>query len=509
MGNTELHKKNRVHRVVFLLLLSIGQQGKVYAFDWIFRPTLTLREVLSDNIRQNDTDKKNALVTEVSPGFSLRSISSVNTFNLNYRLQSLYNAGGDGGLDINHQLALNSKYQLVRNRLYIDTQSSISQQNTSNRRIVSDNLAGRGSTTVTTFSISPYWTPHFKDYANGLVRVRYNRVSTSGGQSNLSDTNTYSQQVRLNSGRHFSRVQWFIDFNNQQNQRSNGEDVNFQSSTAQVSVFFTRFWSGFFRVGNENNQFQTTTDSNKNGIFYTAGMQWRPSLRFSVQAGYGNNKFVTVNIMPIRRITWRTTYSNNDIGTNRGSRWQSSLRYYTRRSNWVFRYSEDTVTTQQVLLGQQATLLQAGNQNNNNVVLFRRDLPSLTNEVFVNKRADLSVSFRTGRSNLNFNAYRSRRIFQVSQNTETVLGGSVGWNWNFSRRSQSNIRLLWQQTDGQDGTSDKRFEGVLGITRNIVNFVGSRRVNGRVEYRYVNQQSDLANNQFTENRISASLFMQF
>ncbi len=507
MGNTELQKRRSIQTIVFLLL-AIVVQGKVYAFDWIFRPTLTLREVLSDNIRQDDSDKKTALVTEVSPGFSLGSISSINTFNLNYRLQNLYNAGGDGGFDVNHQLSLNSKYQLVRNRLYIDTQSSISQQNTSNRRIVSDNLAGRGSTTVTTFSISPYWTPHFKDYVNGLVRVSYNRVSTTGGQSSLSDTNSYSQHIRLNSGRHFSRVQWFVDFNNQQNQRSDSEDVDFQSSTAQVNVFFTRFWSGFFRVGHQSNQFQTTTDTNKNGVFYTAGMQWQPSLRFSIQAGYGNNKFVTVNIMPMRRITWSTTYSNNDIGTNRGDRWQSSLRYYTRRSNWVFRYSEDTVTTQQILLGQQATLLQAGN-NNNNVVLFRRDLPSLTDEVFVNKRADLSVSFRTGRSNLNFNAYRSRRTYQVSQSSETVFGASAGWNWSFSRRSQSNIRLLWQQTDGQDGTSDKRFEGILGVTRNIVNFAGSKQVNGRVEYRYVNQQSDLANNQFTENRISASLFMQF
>ena len=506
MGNTELQNKRLIQKIVFFLL-GVCAQGEVQAFDWIFRPTLTLREVLSDNIRQDDTDKKTALVTEVSPGFSLRTISTINTFRLNYRLQNLYNAGGDGGLDVNHQLSLNSKYQLVRNRLYIDTRSSISQQNTSNRRIVSDNLAGRGSTTVTTFSISPYWTPHFKSYANGLFRVTYNRVSTNGSQSNLSDTNSYSQHIRLNSGRFFSRVQWFVDFNNQQNQRSNAADANFQSSTAQVSIFFTRFLSGFIRVGHQSNQFQSTTDSNKNGIFYTAGMQWRPSLRFSVQAGYGNNKFVTVNIMPMRRITWSTTYSNNDIGTNRGSRWQSSLRYYTRRSNWSFRYSENTVTTQQILLGQQVTLLQNG--NNNNITLFRRDLPSLTDEVFVNKRADLSVSFRTGRSRLNFNAYRSRRTFQVSQNNETVFGGSAGWNWNFSRRSQSNIRLLWQQTDGRDGTSDKRFEGVLGITRNIVNFAESKRVNGRVEYRYVNQQSDLANNQFTENRISASLSMQF
>jgi len=239
-------------------------------------------------------------------------------------------------------------------------------------------------------------------------------------------------------------------------------------------------------------------------------LQWRPSMRFNVQAGYGNNKFVTVNIMPMRRITWSTTYSNNDVGTNRGSRWQSSLRYYTRRSNWLFRYSENTITTQQILLGQQVTILQAGNTNNNLPSTVRRfDLPTLTNEVFINKRADLSVSFRTGRSRFNFNGYRSRRTFQVSQNNEDVYGGSASWNWNFSRRSRSNIRLLWQKTNGQTGFSNQRLDAIIGITRNIVNFAGSKRVNGLVEYRYAEQSSNSASNQFTENRISASINMQF
>lgn len=497
-------------RQKFLFLLLIGIQGQAVAFDWVLRPRLTAREVFSDNIRQDNTNKKTAWVTEISPGFSLRSTSTINTFNMNYRMQNLYNAGGDGGLNVNHQLAFNSKYRVVRNRLYINTRSSISQQNTSNQRLVSDNLTGRNTTTVSTFSISPYWTPHFKRYANGIVRVTYNRVSTSGGQSNISDTNTYSQHIRLNSGRYFSRVQWYVDFNNQQNQNSNGPNVNFQQSTAQVRTFFTRKLSGFVRVGHQNNQFQSTTNSNKNGLYYTAGLQWRPSMRFNVQAGYGNNKFVTVNIMPMRRITWSTTYSNNDIGTNRGSRWQSSLRYYTRRSNWLFRYSENTVTTQQILLGQQATILQAGNTNNNLPSTVRRfDLPTLTNEVFINKRADLSVSFRTGRSRFNFNGYRSRRTFQVSQNNEDVYGGSASWSWNFSRRSRSNIRLLWQKTNGQTGFSNQRYDATIGITRNIVNFAGSKRVNGLVEYRYAEQSSNSASNQFTENRISASINMQF
>jgi len=489
----------------FSFLFISGASFQVFAADWIFRPNLTVREVFSDNIRQDANNKKSALVTEVDPGFNLRTISTINTFNMRYRMQNLYNAGGNSNIDINHQLALNSKYRLIRNRVYVDTQSSISQQNTSNRRIASDNLTGGSNTTVTTFSISPYWTPHFKGFATGLVRVSYDRVSTTGGQSSLSDTNTYRQQIQLNSGHDFSRFTWSVSFNNQQSQRSNGNDVNFQSSQIVLRTYFTRRLSGFIQAGQESNDFQSTTNSNKNGIYYTAGLQWRPSMRFSVQAGYGNNKFVTVNISPIRRITWSTTYSNNDIGTNRGSRWQTSFRYYTRRSNWLFTYSENTVTTQQILLGQQAVVA----QNNTGLNGFRPDLPSLTDEVFINKRADLSYSFTTGKSNINLNGYRSRRTYQVSQNNEDVYGASASWNWNFSQRSRSILRMLWQTTEGQDGTSDQRFEGSFGLSRNIANFAGSRSVYGSVQYRFINQQSDLANNEFLENRISASISMRF
>ncbi|WP_305908433.1 TIGR03016 family PEP-CTERM system-associated outer membrane protein [Methylomarinum sp. Ch1-1] len=526
---------------VFLFAVSSQQ---VFAVNWVIRPTLNVEEVYSDNINLSSDDERSALVTEVSPGVSLRTNSSVNTFDLNYRMQNLYNAGGNSGLNTNNQLQYNSRYQLLRNSLYLDSSSTISQQNVSNRNIASDNITGGGnSTTVNTLSISPYWRPHLQSFADGEVRVGYDRVSTSGGQSALSSTNTYSQNIRLNSGRDFSRFTWFVAFNNQEQNNSDGDDVQFQNSSAELRTYFDREWSVFIRGGHSENRFQTTTDSNRNGFFYTAGAQWRPSARFSVQAGYGNNAFVTVNIRPIRRINWSTTYSNNDIGTNTGDRWQSSLRYNTRRSVWTFNYSEDTFTTQQILLQQQTgtfadlfgisysdflnqttgastaerlsqflgipvenvsePLVNAVDNGLNNLT-FAADLPTLTDEVFISKRADLSVVFSTGKSVFNLSGYRERREFEVSQNQEDILGFSGSWNWNFARRTSSNIRFLWQSTEGFDATEDRRFEATVGVTRNLFSYL-----NGRVEYRYLTQQSDLSDNEFSENRISASLSMRF
>jgi hypothetical protein len=506
MASIDIITRSLTNTLLLVLALSIANEA--LAINWIIRPSLNVEEIYSDNINQDANNQRGALVTEVSPSVSIRSTSSINSFDLNYRMQNLYNAGGNSGVDINNQLQMNSKYQFVRNSLYLDSSSSISQQNVSNRRIASDNITGNSNnSTVTTFSISPYWTPHFKSFADGVVRATYNRVATSGGNNSLSDTNTLSQNIRLNSGRDFSRFTWSLAFNNSEQFRNDGENVKFQDSSAQIRTFWNRELSAFLRVGHSKNQFQTTTDTNNNGFFYTAGAQWRPSARFSVEAGYGNNAFVTVNISPIRRITWSTTYSNNDVGTNTGDRWQSSLSYNTRRSIWTFNYSEDTVTTQQRLLEQQIF----NNQNDFGEDIldpeaenFAPNLPNLTDEVFVTKRADLSVSFRTGKSNFNLNGYQEKREFEQSQNSEDVYGVSGSWGWNFTRRTNSNIRLLWQTTEGQNATADERFEALISITRNIHNYL-----NGKVEYRFTDQSSDLADNGFTENRISASLNIRF
>ncbi len=497
---------------ILMLFFFLLHGTNANAINWYFRPSLTIEETYSDNINQDNDNGGSALVTEVSPGFTLSSRSSVNQIDLNYRMQNLYNAGGDSKLRIHNQLQFNSHFELLRKSLYLDADSTISQQNISNRNIVSDNLSNSNSNSnVMTFNISPYWTPHFKEYADGEVRVGYNRVVADDTAANLSNSHSLNQSIRLNSGRFFKRINWNVSFENREQRNSTDDNIQFQNSQAEIrTFFFNRDLNVFARIGHSENNFETNISSSRNGFSYTFGGLWRPSQRFSLQAGYGNNVFVTVNISPHRRLNWSTTYFNNDIGLNNGERWQTSINYDSRNSIWSFNYSENTVTAQQVLLEQQVFTLvdQFGetilNPLTGQPLLFARDLPTLTDEVFITKRADLSVSFRTGKSFFTLNGYRERREFQESLNHEDVYGANTSWNWNFERRTSSNTRLLWQATEGQDSTKDQRFEASLGVTHNI-----SRYLNGRLQYRFINQQSDLAQNEFTENRVSFSLTVRY
>ncbi len=498
-----------IQRLFFVICLLFPWSA--YAFNWTVNPTLNLEQTYSDNINQaQGNEKSSALVTELSPGISIQGRSSRSRLDLNYRMQTLYNAGGSSGVDINNQLTYTSHYELFKDRFFIDSSSSISQQNNSNRDLATDNLTNSSNdSTISTFSFSPSWTPHFKNYLDAVVSFDYHRVSTLEGESALSDSNSFNQNITLTSGRAFGRFSWSANFNNRQESREGGEDVKFQSSSFSLSTFlFNRKFNAFVNLGHSENDFNSNSQSNQNGFFYTFGASWRPSERFSVEAGYGNNIFVTVNVMPIRRINWSLTYRNNDIGTNVGDTWESTLDYYTRHSKWRFTYAEDTVSTQELirLTGQELVRRIIFQDININNIFFDRfgNITELTDEVFITKTANLSYSYSKGKSEFSVNGFYIDRDFEESLEDEKVYGFSGSWNWTYSQRTSTRLGASWQTTDRQDNIQDDRFDLSLRLSRNI-----SRYVDANINYRFITELSDDPSDEFTENRVTAGLSMRF
>ena len=298
---------------------------EVYALSWTATPTLQAQEIYSDNIQLRSNNKQSAFVTSVNPGISITGQSPRSNVNFSYRLQTLYNAGGNNGLNIFNQLQSNSRTTFIPNKLFLNSNTSISQQNINNNLIGASNVNGSGnSSNVYTFGLSPSWTPRFGNYANGALRVNFNTIATDAGSSSnnglntLSDSVNLAETISLNSGSYFERVNWNLAFNNNENYRVNSPSVKFQTSNARVGIPINSYFNVFAQGGYSKNDFQSTTGSNNSGFFWTAGGQWRPSQRFNVTAGAGNNSFVSVYISPIQRLNWTTSYSDNSVGTNLG-----------------------------------------------------------------------------------------------------------------------------------------------------------------------------------------------
>lgn len=486
-----------------------------YASDWRFTPSFAASETYSDNIGLDlKGNEKGAFVTEVTPGISIRNKSARNKLNLDYRVQNLLNAGGNGEFDSFHQLQFDSNSEILRNSIFLDLNSSIGQQNINNRISANDNFSGTNNRTdVINYSISPYWTPNFNGYANGEVRFKYSNLLLNNNLASDSENLDYS--VRLNSGRKFSLFSWFIDHNRSDQNRENDDDVVFQDSLAEMRWHINRHFNVFTQIGYVDNKFQQTTNRSENGLFYSFGGRWRPNQRFSLEGAYGNNSFVTLDIMPTRRMHWITTYRNNDKGINTGDIWESSLEYNTKRSIWKASYLEETTTIQNELsrLRGFTDLDEFGNPIFNSVVngVLPSDttLPTFNNEVLFTKKGEVSVAYNTGRSYVSMRAFSARTTFQTSQEINNIIGTEGFLDWRFTRRNTLFIRPNWQQIT-RDDSKDKRWNVSVGFMRRIPISIGRKgRLNAKVEYQYINQQSNVVDNEFIENRITANLLLTY
>ena len=89
------------------LLLVLLYTTTVLAGDWDITPRISVAEIYSDNINLDDNDKEYDLVTEITPGISLRGEGARLRADLDYQMQNtifLKNSDGNGTF---HQLNAN------------------------------------------------------------------------------------------------------------------------------------------------------------------------------------------------------------------------------------------------------------------------------------------------------------------------------------------------------------------------------------------------------------------
>jgi len=543
-----------------------------YALSWTINRTVQAQEIYSDNIALSPSGReRSAFVESISPGVAITGQSGLTSMSLNYRMQNLYNAGGNNSLSIYNQLQSTSHNTFIPNKLFLDTNSSISQQYINNNQIGADNINGsNNSTNVYTFGISPYWTPRFDNLANGSFRVNANTVATGANASSTSNSNlapisnsfNLAETMSLTSGAYFQRVNWNLGFNNNENYVANGKNVSYQNSNARISVPINAYFNVFAQGGYSNNNYQSTSGATNTGAYYTAGGQWTPSQFFSLTVGGGNNSFVTVFISPMPRLTWTTTYSDNAVGTsfgqpsvgtnfgqpsvgtnfgqssvgtnfgqssvgtagltpgvngsgNSGQNWQTALRYQAPRSTWTLTHNNTTTTSQQILAANQIFANQQANLGPNQ---FITNNPILTNDVIVTKTWNASVSFNAGKSTLSLNAYDQDYVYQTGiGNDQKVIGVGGAWNWPFASKTSVYIRPQWQKTTSQGlGTANNSqyYTVSIGLTQAITS-----QLNGVLELRHMSQTSGVNNvnninnglptNSYQENRATATLSMRF
>ena len=446
--------------------------------EWTVTPRLTIREVYTDNVTLAPPgEEKSDFVTDVNPSILARGEGRRVNVNLVYSPQAIIRTR-DNTSDINHRLQADAAAELIKERIFFDFRSTVAQTNLTNTgRQTVDNISSTGNRVDTfTYSLSPYVRQRLGPFADALLRYTYDEVINSG---DAFDSRSQSVDISITSGAEFTRFNWSTEYNRTHIENRDGgnqADVEFEKVEGTLRYRFNRQFSVFASGGVEDNEFESLQKND--GPFWGAGATWTPTSRTTFESSYGERffgEFLTV-----------------------------SMRHRARRSIWSVNFDEDVTTTREIQL--ERVLIPFLDPFGNPIpdplsgepTGISIDTPTLTDEVIVRQRFEASVALEGRRTTVSLGGFHEDREFQRSGDTETARGVNATVSRQLSSRTSLNVLGGWQATDFQDGVrEDTRWFSAVDIRRRF-----GRSVDGRLEYRRDEQDSNDAVNDFVEDRKS-------
>ncbi len=477
----------------------------VQSADWDGTARLGLSEIYSDNIRLSVTDEEHESITTITPGFSLTGQGARLRLGLDYSMQNAFYAHNSAQNHTSHQLRANEQAELIKDLFYFDSNASISQQLISPGDSFSqDNLSLSGERSdVVTLQVEPYLKRALGSYVVAELRYSHGWVDYDSGAASNSESSAAS--AYLANGHASTHLNWRLGYRQQKDIRDTGPDSERRSSDGMVRYSITNAFSLVGYAGREENDIQTSRSS-ADGTYWSAGFNWAPGPKLSLEATTGENfDQARLNWNPLSRTSVNIVYSDREVGLNTGVSWSGQISHRTRRSTWAFDYSEEVTNTQLLALKEQRAVDFFLDPVTNQPVIVFENVFELTDEEFLRARAQGSVSYRTGKSSITMLAYDELRTYELSGSELASEGGNISWRWQFAPRTSSTVSVHGQRFEVL--TSPDKHRSLT--TRFSLNRTLSSRMNARLELSHLEADVTNGNQEYVENRISAHLNMSF
>jgi uncharacterized protein (PEP-CTERM system associated) len=489
------------------------------AIEWDVTPSISATSTATDNSSQSSSNSQGSLITTVSPGISLVSKGSRRIkAALSYRVTGIVRVGGDNqSNNINHNLAANGKAELVEDFLYLDGSANISQQLISLLGSPADaNTNNSNRATVGTYSISPYAQKRFGSFANGLLRYTH---SAAIFQNNVSG-NSQSDGViaALSSGSRFDVIDWSLNYserhtNNGSSTSLQSNTTNFETESATLGLKVSRTFRVFATVGRDSNNFINAAELN--GDYYTAGVDWRPSDRTSIQASAGKRYLGNTYALSLRHsghhTHWGASYSESVSDVSQQQQEVGSTLLYLCSGLVV-----PVIPPAEPLTGCTGplTLTEILFLAQFNPALFSGNYlsTSLVKGVFINKSFNSNVNWSHGKLGLGVSVFDTRRVFILQGNQEdhsSGITGTVNYRLTPTISADGSLSFTNYQTPGSlsglaVNRSDDLYTVSFGLTRRF-----DPKLTGSLRFLHQTRQSNQATGNFDSNSIIASVNKTF
>jgi uncharacterized protein (PEP-CTERM system associated) len=475
----------------------------VHALDWRLDRSVGASASFTDNANQSATDPENALILSVTPSFILRSQGSRRVqATLQYGLTGVARFGEGDSTDFYHNLNAMGKAELIDDFLFIDGSARISQElisllgSPAEAEINDSNRA-----TVGTYTISPYIQQRLGTFANAQARYTHSGAIFENDVASNAVGNALS--ASLNSGTRFTDLSWGLNYSIREvnNRDELVGDSTFERVTASAGYALNRKFRVFGTVGQEWNDFLSASETD--GSSWSVGAGWAPTRRTSLEASVGERFF--------------------------GNTYSATARHRTRTSNWNLSYVEDVNDISQ-FLGTTGTMYDYLCLVDGEIKFFD-DWPfsfppaptncvsfnpkpgllfDLRNGVFVSKTLRAGVSWGKGKLNYSLNAFDTRRDYQLLDSEDRSRGVTGAVNYRYAPKTNviGSVGLTRNEVPAAlSGTTDRE-DDLLTLSLGIHHQFATD-LSGALTFRHTERDSNVADADYEENRLTASVNMRF
>ncbi|WP_296755944.1 TIGR03016 family PEP-CTERM system-associated outer membrane protein [Thiobacillus sp.] len=467
--------------------------------DWRFEPTLNASTIYTDNVNQSATKPEDAVILSVTPGFTLRSEGSRRVqATMRYGLTGVARFGGDESDDLYHNLNAVGKAELVEDFLFVDGSARVSQELISLLGSPADaEINNRNRATVGTYSISPYIQKRLGTFANALARYTASGAIFENDVANDSSSNSFS--AGLNSGTRFDDLSWSLDYSIRKTDYRKSADTTFERVSATLGYALSRKFRVFGTVGEDTNEYLSATDTS--GSFYRAGFGWSPTRRTSFEASGGESYF--------------------------GPVYGLSASHRTRQTRWDVRYSEDVSDISRLatdfsnlqavtascpagtVLPANPALLDLINAGCDVNLFFGT---ALANNVFISKLLTAGVAWDVGaKTTVSLRLSDLTREFQTATQGEDrvrIVSGTLTYRLSPQTSATGGLSLTRNSLDSTAAGGAAREDDILSFSLGL-NRRFTDQLNGALVFRHTQRDSNAANSDYDENRLTATVGMRF
>jgi uncharacterized protein (PEP-CTERM system associated) len=415
--------------------------------------------------------------------------------------------GEDESTDLLHNLNGIGKAELVEDFLFIDGSARVSQELISlEGPLVEAEISDQNRATVGTYVVSPYIQKRLGTFAN--TEVRYTASGAIFENDAAANTTANALTAALTSGTRFDDLSWGLNyFIRKAGYDDDVPDSTFERAYASLGYALTRKFRIFGTVGEEWNDYLSATETD--GSSWSAGFGWSPGRRTSLEASVGERYF--------------------------GNTYNVSAQHRTRTSNWNVSYVEDLNDISQFILtsGTVYDYLCPGPDGFFIKEDWQFNFPpapgcipfggtpgpvfDLRNGVFISKVLRAGVSWGLGKLNYSLNAFDSLRDYELDNSEDSTRGVTAAVTYRMAPNTSAHGSLGLNRYELSPPSSgggffpapatkreDDLYTLILGVNHQF-----DPDLSGGLTYQHQRRDSNVANGDFAENRITGTVNMTF